>query len=63
QGIIAKMNLIPYNVVPEFDYRPPCPKEMMAFKAGLDKAGIHATIRTPRGKDVHAACGQLRHLN
>ncbi|MBF0570805.1 MAG: 23S rRNA (adenine(2503)-C(2))-methyltransferase RlmN [Candidatus Omnitrophica bacterium] len=61
KGIICKMNLIPYNPVSEFDHKTPSGKEMMAFRDSLEDAGIHATIRTPRGRDVGAACGQLRH--
>ncbi len=61
KGIICKMNLIPYNPVSEFDHKTPSGKEMIAFRNSLEDAGIHATIRTPRGRDVGAACGQLRH--
>ena len=61
KGIVCKMNLIPYNPVSEFDHKTPSGKEMMAFRDNLEEAGIHATIRTPRGRDVGAACGQLRH--
>ncbi len=63
KGIICKMNLIPYNPVSEFDHKTPSKEEMVAFRNRLEKNGIHATIRTPRGKDVNAACGQLRHLS
>jgi 23S rRNA (adenine2503-C2)-methyltransferase len=55
------MNLIPYNPVSEFDHKTPSKEEMVAFRNRLEENGIHATIRTPRGKDVNAACGQLRH--
>lgn len=61
RGIICKMNLIPYNPVSEFDYQTPSRREMLHFRRRLEEAGIHATIRTPRGRDVGAACGQLRH--
>ncbi len=61
RGIICKMNLIPYNPVSEFDYKTPSREEMTAFRNRLEEFGIHATIRTPRGRDVGAACGQLRH--
>ena len=61
KGIICKMNLIPYNPVSEFDYQTPSRNEMFAFKNQLEQAGIHTPLRTPRGKDVAAACGQLRH--
>ena len=61
KGIICKMNLIPYNPVSEFGHKTPSGKEMMEFRDSLEAIGIHATIRTPRGRDVGAACGQLRH--
>ena len=62
KGIICKMNLIPYNPVSEFDHKTPSREEMFEFRKSLEDSGIHATLRTPRGKDVNAACGQLRHL-
>ena len=61
KGIICKMNLIPYNPVSEFDHQTPSKEEMLKFRDSLEDNGVHATIRTPRGKDVNAACGQLRH--
>ncbi|MDE2027087.1 MAG: 23S rRNA (adenine(2503)-C(2))-methyltransferase RlmN [Candidatus Omnitrophica bacterium] len=61
KGLICKMNLIPYNPVSEFGHQTPTRQEMLAFRDSLEDSGIHATIRTPRGKDVNAACGQLRH--
>ena len=62
KGIICKMNLIPYNPVSEFDHKTPSREEMFSFRNRLEEFGIHATIRMPRGRDVAAACGQLRHL-
>ncbi len=61
RGMLCKMNLIPYNPVSEFDHKTPSAQEMQQFRHSLEKLGIHATIRTPRGRDVSAACGQLRH--
>jgi 23S rRNA (adenine2503-C2)-methyltransferase len=61
KGLICKMNLIPYNPVSEFDHKTPTQQEMIDFRNHLEQIGIHATIRTPRGRDVSAACGQLRH--
>ena len=61
KGIICKMNLIPYNPVSEFGHKTPSREEMLNFRNRLEGFGVHATIRTPRGKDVNAACGQLRH--
>ncbi len=60
-GFECKMNLIPYNRVEEFEHEPPTKLEMLAFKTRLAELGVHATIRMPRGRDVGAACGQLRH--
>ena len=61
RGLLCKMNLIPYNPVSEFDHRTPSRAEMTAFRDQLKEFGVHATIRTPRGRDITAACGQLRH--
>ncbi len=61
KGLICKMNLIPYNPVKEFDHQTPSRTEMFRFRGQLQDFGIHATIRTPRGKDINSACGQLRH--
>lgn len=61
KGMLCKMNLIPCNPVAEFGHVPPLKLEMLAFKTRLSELGIHSTIRTPRGRDVGAACGQLRH--
>jgi 23S rRNA (adenine2503-C2)-methyltransferase len=61
RGLICKMNLIPYNPVAEFEYKTPSRAEMFGFKNRLEDFGIHATIRTPRGRDIAGACGQLRH--
>ena len=60
-GLICKMNLIPYNPVSEFDHQTPLRKEMYLFRDRLAEFGVHATIRTPRGRDISGACGQLRH--
>ena len=61
KGMLCKMNLIPYNKVQEFDHERPTLKEMNAFRDKVLQYGVLATIRTPRGPDVAAACGQLRH--
>ena len=61
KGMIVKMNLIPYNPVAEFDHKAPTEKDIAAFQHELKRFGIHSTVRTPRGRDVAAACGQLRH--
>lgn len=61
KGLICKINLIPYNKVDEFDHETPSREEMVTFRKFLKNQGVHATIRSPRGRDVAAACGQLRH--
>jgi len=61
RGMICKMNLIPYNPVSEFDHKPPSQEAIYQFSDQLKKAGILATVRIPRGRDIAGACGQLRH--
>ncbi|MBL7210647.1 MAG: 23S rRNA (adenine(2503)-C(2))-methyltransferase RlmN [Candidatus Omnitrophica bacterium] len=58
---LAKVNLIPSNPVKELKVRPPQKKQIQAFKKYLLKHGVNVTIRRPRGEDIEAACGQLRH--
>ncbi len=62
KGWLSKVNLIPCNPVEEFAYAPPSREEAFRFKTDLESRGIICTMRTPRGRDVSAACGQLRHL-
>ena len=54
---IYKVNLIPYN--PTGAYEGSSRKAIDAFKAVLDRAGLPATVRLTRGRDIAAACGQL----
>jgi 23S rRNA (adenine2503-C2)-methyltransferase len=61
KGMICKLNLIPYNPVREFPHKPPSHDEMLRFQKQLKELGVHATIRAPRGRDIAAACGQLRY--
>jgi 23S rRNA (adenine2503-C2)-methyltransferase len=56
----AHVNLIPFNPIPGTDWRPSAPGRLRAFAAILEASGIPATIREPRGRDISAACGQLR---
>ena len=60
KGIPAKFNLIPFNPWPGSLYECSEPETVSAFSDTLYKAGYTATIRTPRGRDILAACGQLR---
>jgi len=60
QDIPCSVNLIPCNRSDDDTYRPPSSKRMHAFRNALDRAGVRATLRRPRGQDIQAACGQLR---
>ncbi|MFH1360493.1 MAG: 23S rRNA (adenine(2503)-C(2))-methyltransferase RlmN [Candidatus Omnitrophota bacterium] len=62
KGIIAKLNLIVCNEVSVFALEPPRKLEILVFQQELRKMGIHATLRQPRGRDIHAACGQLKYF-
>lgn len=55
----AKINLIPHNPAEQLDYRPSTPERVKRFKETLESRGISAYVRTPRGRDIYAACGQL----
>lgn len=60
RGIKAKVNLIAHNSTTELPYRASPDERVLAFQQILFDAGISAFIRTPRGRDILAACGQLR---
>lgn len=60
KGIPAKFNLIPFNAWPDAPYECSTQKAMKRFADILNDAGYSAPIRTPRGRDIMAACGQLR---
>ncbi|NOT48863.1 MAG: 23S rRNA (adenine(2503)-C(2))-methyltransferase RlmN [Acidobacteria bacterium] len=55
----VKINLIPHNPAEPLDYRPSSPEQVRRFKEILESLGVSAYIRTPRGRDIYAACGQL----
>ncbi|WP_020408506.1 23S rRNA (adenine(2503)-C(2))-methyltransferase RlmN [Hahella ganghwensis] len=55
----CKINLIPFNPFPNNEYRRPSRNAVMRFQKVLNEAGYVATIRTTRGDDIDAACGQL----
>lgn len=59
QGIKSKVNLIPYNENPDRDIRRPSPETVKAFQHHLVTRGVQCSIRTTRGIDISAACGQL----
>ena len=60
RGIPAKVNLIPFNPWPGAPFE--CSEEaaIRAFAEIVMNAGYHAPVRTPRGRDILAACGQLK---
>jgi 23S rRNA (adenine2503-C2)-methyltransferase len=60
KGVPAKINLIPFNPWPGSDYQCSDWKTIEAFAAILNRAGYASPIRTPRGRDILAACGQLK---
>ena len=63
KGIPAKINLIPFNPWPGTDYQCSDWRTIEAFAAILNKAGYASPIRTPRGRDILAACGQLKSVS
>jgi 23S rRNA (adenine2503-C2)-methyltransferase len=59
-GIPAKINLIPFNEWPGAPYKRSSWERIEAFADIIYKAGYASPIRTPRGEDIMAACGQLK---
>ena len=60
RGIPAKVNLIPFNPWPGAPYRCSSEERIRAFAAIVARAGYASPVRTPRGRDILAACGQLK---
>jgi 23S rRNA (adenine2503-C2)-methyltransferase len=60
RGIRAKINLIALNSGTELPYRTPEPERVLAFQRILVAAGVPTFVRRPRGRDIFAACGQLK---
>lgn len=59
-GIPAKINLIPFNPWPGAPYECSSWEQIEAFAEVVNRAGYASPIRTPRGRDILAACGQLK---
>ncbi len=59
-GIPAKINLIPFNPWPGAPYECSDWAQIERFADVVNKAGYASPVRTPRGRDIHAACGQLK---
>jgi len=60
RGMRCKVNLIRLNPGPGIAFSMPAEERVAAFQQVLIKAGIPAFVRRPRGRDIYAACGQLK---
>ncbi len=60
KGELCQLNLIPANPVPETDFFPSRPERIAEFVEIVRSFGIETELREARGKDIAAACGQLR---
>jgi 23S rRNA (adenine2503-C2)-methyltransferase len=60
RGIRAKVNLIALNAGPGIVFQTPAEERVLGFQNVLVAAGIPTFIRRPRGRDIYAACGQLK---
>ena len=60
RGIPSKVNLIPFNEWPGAPYERSDPERIRKFAHVVYKAGYASPVRTPRGEDIMAACGQLK---
>ena len=56
----AKVNLIVWNPGPGIPYTQPDPEDVSRFQKTLIAGGMPTYIRRPRGRDIYAACGQLK---
>jgi 23S rRNA (adenine2503-C2)-methyltransferase len=59
QPIRCKINLIPFNPYPSSPYARPSDEQILQFQRRLLEAGLVATLRKSKGRDILAACGQL----
>ncbi|MCQ9154743.1 23S rRNA (adenine(2503)-C(2))-methyltransferase RlmN [Acidomonas methanolica] len=60
RGLPAKVNLIPFNPWPGSSFKPSTKEQLAKFAAIVMDAGFASPIRMPRGRDILAACGQLK---
>lgn len=58
--LVAHVNLIPYNPIPGPEWRPSRKEQVIRFMNALESRGVRTSVRGPRGRDIAAACGQLR---
>jgi 23S rRNA (adenine2503-C2)-methyltransferase len=59
-GLPAKVNLIAWNTGPGIEYTMPSAGAVEAFRGALAAEGVPVYLRKPRGRDIFAACGQLK---
>jgi 23S rRNA (adenine2503-C2)-methyltransferase len=59
-GLRCKINLLPFNEIPGVPYRRPSEEAVQQFQNYLLQHGLSAFVRQSRGRDISAACGQLR---
>lgn len=62
RGLQVFVNLIPWNPVPGLPFRPTPSRRAAFFAETLQKWGLSATLRKEQGRDIEAACGQLRRV-
>ncbi len=60
RGVRAKVNLIALNPGPGIEFKTPTQERVLQFQNILIAAGVPAFVRRPRGRDIYAACGQLK---
>jgi 23S rRNA (adenine2503-C2)-methyltransferase len=60
KGPLYHVNVIPYNSTPDAALRGSDEQRIWAFAKILEQHGVAVTVRTPMGRDIAAACGQLR---
>ena len=60
RGLRAKVNLIALNPGPEIEFRTPAEERVRRFQSTLATMQVPAFLRRPRGRDIYAACGQLK---
>ncbi len=56
----AKVNIIPYNPIREMEFKTPSNEAIETFRSILEKHKVRVTVRQTAGRDIDAACGQLR---
>src|SRR5208282_1709827 len=59
-GLSAKVNLIAWNPGPDIEYQMPQAEVVERFKGAIAAEGVPVYVRRPRGRDIFAACGQLK---